>query len=113
MRKLIGIALAVCAAVRVLGQTAQTPPVPSAPATTAEVEALREQVQSLKEMVQALQKQVQEQQAPQKKFADSYLQLSKLHLKSGKSADAKQDLENGLRLFPDDAELKKALDAAK
>jgi hypothetical protein len=67
MRKLIGIALAVCAAARVFGQTAQTPPAPSTPATTAEVEALREQVQSLKEMVQALQKQVQEQQTAKEK----------------------------------------------
>jgi hypothetical protein len=69
MRKLIQVALAVGVAASLSAQTAEPPatPAPSTPATTAEVQALREQVQSLKEMVQALQQQVKQQQtAPEK-----------------------------------------------
>jgi hypothetical protein len=59
------MALAVCATAGVFAQTTEPPavaPTTSTPATTAEVQELREQVQSLKEMVQALQQQVKEQQ---------------------------------------------------
>ena len=64
MKKLIQFALAVWATAGVCAQTTEPSAVPGAstPATTAEVQALREQVQSLKEMVQALQQQVKEQQ---------------------------------------------------
>jgi hypothetical protein len=70
MRKLIQFALAVCATAGVFAQTAEPPavaPAGSTPATTAEVEALREQVQSLKEMVQVLQQQVKAQQTAKEK----------------------------------------------
>jgi hypothetical protein len=62
MRNLIWVALAVGAAARLSAQTAEPPPVNSPPATTAEVQALREEVKSLKEMVQTLQQQVKNQQ---------------------------------------------------
>jgi hypothetical protein len=62
MRNLIWVALAVGAAARLAAQTAEPPPVNSPPATTAEVQALREEVKSLKEMVQTLQQQVKDQQ---------------------------------------------------
>ncbi|PYJ85008.1 MAG: hypothetical protein DME70_10285, partial [Verrucomicrobia bacterium] len=60
MRNFICVALAVCATTRLF---AQSPPSGSTPATTAEVEALREEVKSLKEMVQTLQQQVKDQQS--------------------------------------------------
>jgi hypothetical protein len=63
MRKFICVALAVCAMARLFAQTAESPPAVSTPATTAEVEALRQEVKSLKELVQTLQQQVKEQQA--------------------------------------------------
>src|SRR5437763_1703152 len=60
MRNFICVALAVCVTARLF---AQSPPSGSTPATTAEVEALREEVKSLKEMVQTLQQQVKDQQS--------------------------------------------------
>jgi hypothetical protein len=65
MKIFIRVALAVCATASGFAQTAERSPAApavSTPATTAEVQALREQVQSLKEMVQALQQQMKEQQ---------------------------------------------------
>jgi hypothetical protein len=58
MRKFICGALAVCAATRLCAQT----PEASTPATSAEVQALREEVRSLKDLVQTLQQQVKDQQ---------------------------------------------------
>jgi hypothetical protein len=66
MKKLIQFWIVLYATAVASAQTTPPPavaPAPSTPATTAEVEALREQVQSLKEMVQTLQQQVKEQQA--------------------------------------------------
>jgi hypothetical protein len=66
MRNFLQVAVAVCATASLFAQNPEPPgatPAASTPATTAEVNALREQVQSLKEMVQALQQQVKEQQA--------------------------------------------------
>lgn len=51
---------------------------------------------------------VQESQTPEAKHAQTYLQLRLLYLKDGRSDDAKAVLEEGLRRFPDDEELKKA-----
>jgi hypothetical protein len=68
------MAAAVCVTANLFAQSAEVAPaVPagSTPATTAEVEALREQVQSLKEMVQSLQQQVKEQQAAREKEGGS------------------------------------------
>jgi TolA-binding protein len=56
---------------------------------------------------------IQESQTPDPKHAGTYLQLSKLYQKTGKTAEATQALEEGLRRFPDDEELKKAKDGAK
>ena len=64
MRNLIYGALAFCAVTTVFAQTAEpnaSPPAASTPASTTEVEALRQEVQSLKEMVQTLQQQMKEQ----------------------------------------------------
>ena len=58
MRKFIYVAFAVCAAARLCAQTPEV----STPATSAEVQALREEVRSLKELVQTLQQQVKDQQ---------------------------------------------------
>lgn len=64
MRNLIQVALAIGAAASLSAQTAEpsASPVPSSPASTAEVQELRQQVQSLTAMVQALQEQVKQQQ---------------------------------------------------
>ena len=69
MKYLFGVAVAVCVTARLLAQTAETPPAPTAstPATSAEVEALREEVRSLKELVQTLQQQVKTQQPASEK----------------------------------------------
>src|SRR5438270_357494 len=60
MRYFIQWIVFVCAAGSLYGQNTEAP-VPSAPATTAEVQALRDEVRSLKEMVQTLQQQVKDQ----------------------------------------------------
>ncbi|HSV62893.1 MAG TPA: hypothetical protein VLH83_06070, partial [Chthoniobacterales bacterium] len=62
MKKFVYVAFAVCAAARLFAQTAE-PPATSPPATSAEVQALREEVRSLKELVQTLQQQVKAQPA--------------------------------------------------
>jgi tetratricopeptide (TPR) repeat protein len=51
--------------------------------------------------------------APDPKYATTYLQLRQLYLKDGRTDDAKKVLDDGLRLYPDDEELKKAKDGAK
>ncbi len=56
---------------------------------------------------------VQENATPAAKHAQTYLQLRELYLKDGKPDDAKAVLDEGLRRFPDDEELKKAKDGAK
>jgi tetratricopeptide (TPR) repeat protein len=50
---------------------------------------------------------------PDPKYARTYLQLRQLYLKDGRTDDAKKVLDDGLRLYPDDEELKKAKDGAK
>ncbi|MFL6520897.1 MAG: hypothetical protein ACJ8NS_11800 [Chthoniobacterales bacterium] len=62
MKIFIGVALAVSAAARVCAQTAEPPPAATTPASSAEVQALRDEVRSLKELVQTLQQQVKDQQ---------------------------------------------------
>jgi hypothetical protein len=62
MKILICVALAVSAAARLSAQTPAPPPAGTTPATSAEVEALRDEVRSLKELVQTLQQQVKDQQ---------------------------------------------------
>jgi tetratricopeptide (TPR) repeat protein len=54
-------------------------------------------------------REVQERGAPEEKHAQTYLQLSRLYQKQGKSDKAKDVLRAGLARHPDDAELKKAL----
>lgn len=54
-------------------------------------------------------REVQERQAPDAKHGQTYLQLSRLYQKQGKSDKAKDVLRAGLGRHPDDAELKKAL----
>jgi tetratricopeptide (TPR) repeat protein len=56
---------------------------------------------------------IQEQATPEPKFAQTYLQLRNLYLKDGRTDDAKAVLDEGLRRFPDDEELKKAKEGAK
>jgi tetratricopeptide (TPR) repeat protein len=58
-------------------------------------------------------KRIQESRSPEPKFAQTYLQLRQLYLKEGRVDDAKAILEEGLRRFPEDAELIKARDGAK
>jgi len=58
-------------------------------------------------------KKVQETQNVDPKHAKTYLQLRNLYLKDGRTDDAKNVLDEGLRRFPDDEELKKAKDGAK
>jgi hypothetical protein len=71
MRKFVFGALACCAlatgAVRSAEPPADSAPVGTTPASSADVEALRQQVQSLTAMVQALQQQVKDQQAATEK----------------------------------------------
>src|SRR6266478_4909887 len=63
MKNVICVALIVCAAARLSAQTAtESPPAVSTPASSAEVQALRDEVRSLKELVQTLQQQVKAQQ---------------------------------------------------
>src|SRR2546423_2285072 len=62
MKKSVYVAVAICAAARLSAQTTEPPPAISPPATSAEVQALREEVRSLKELVQTLQQQVKSQQ---------------------------------------------------
>jgi TolA-binding protein len=50
---------------------------------------------------------IQEASTPEPKHANTYIQLQKLYVKAGKAAEAKEVLEEGLRRFPDDEELKK------
>lgn len=56
---------------------------------------------------------VQESQTPEAKHAQTYFQLRQLYLKDGRTDDAKAVLDEGLRRFPDDEELKKAKEGAK
>jgi tetratricopeptide (TPR) repeat protein len=56
---------------------------------------------------------IQEGRTPEPRFAHTYLQLRQLYLKEGKTDDAKAVLDEGLRRFPDDEELKKARDGVK
>jgi tetratricopeptide (TPR) repeat protein len=56
---------------------------------------------------------IQEQKTQEPKFAQTYLQLRILYLKDGRTDDAKKMLDEGLRRFPDDEELKKAKEGAK
>jgi tetratricopeptide (TPR) repeat protein len=58
-------------------------------------------------------KRIQESRPTDAKYAQTYLQLRQLYLKEGRSDDAKTVLEEGLRLFPNDAELIKARDGVK
>jgi len=62
MKNVICVALIVCAVARLSAQTAtESPPAVSTPASSAEVQALRDEVRSLKELVQTLQQQVKAQ----------------------------------------------------
>ena len=62
MKILICFALAACLMARASAQTAvESPPAVSTPASSAEVQALRDEVRSLKELVQTLQQQVKSQ----------------------------------------------------
>lgn len=56
---------------------------------------------------------IQESTTPDPKHAGTYLQLRILYLKDGRTDDAKAVLDEGLRRFPDDEELKKAKEGAK
>jgi tetratricopeptide (TPR) repeat protein len=56
---------------------------------------------------------IQETKTPDPKHAQTYFQLRQLYLKDGKTDEAKAVLDEGLRRFPDDEELKKAKDGAK
>lgn len=56
-------------------------------------------------------REVQERQTADPKHAQTYLQLSRLYQKQGKSDKAKDALKAGLARHPDDAELKKALES--
>jgi tetratricopeptide (TPR) repeat protein len=56
---------------------------------------------------------IQETRTPEPDFANTYLQLRNLYLKEGKTKEAADVLDEGLRRFPDDAELKKAKEGAK
>jgi TolA-binding protein len=56
---------------------------------------------------------IQERSTPEAKHADTYLQLNLLYLKDGKADKAREALDEGLRRFPDDEDLKKAKDGAK
>src|ERR1051325_3147170 len=71
MRKFVYVALASCTVAaggtRAAEPATETVPAGTAPATAADVEALRQQVQSLTAMVQALQQQVKDQQAAREK----------------------------------------------
>lgn len=58
-------------------------------------------------------KKIQEGQTQEPHFAQTYFQLRQLYLKDGRTADANAVLDEGLRRFPDDEELKKAKDGAK
>src|SRR3954453_22083989 len=71
MRNVIWVALAVCAAARLSAQTPEASPAASTPATSAEVQALREEVRSLKDLVQTLQQQVKEQQPATEKISSN------------------------------------------
>jgi tetratricopeptide (TPR) repeat protein len=51
---------------------------------------------------------IQERSAPDPKYSNTYLQLHLLYKKDGKLEEAKSVLEEGLRRFPNDEELKKA-----
>ncbi|HZE13779.1 MAG TPA: hypothetical protein VE086_08480, partial [Chthoniobacterales bacterium] len=63
MKSFIWIVLAVCGTAQLFAQTAvESPPAVSTPASSAEVQALRDEVRSLKELVQTLQQQVKSQQ---------------------------------------------------
>ncbi|MEY2529342.1 MAG: hypothetical protein QOJ05_1432, partial [Verrucomicrobiota bacterium] len=66
----ICVALALGAAARVFAQTAESSPAASSPATSAEVEALRDEVRSLRELVQTLQQQAKTQPAADKPNPD-------------------------------------------
>jgi tetratricopeptide (TPR) repeat protein len=50
---------------------------------------------------------IQEGSTPDAKHANTYIQLHKLYVKAGKTDEAAKVLEEGLRRFPDDEELKK------
>lgn len=50
---------------------------------------------------------MQETKTPEPHFAHTYLQLRNLYLKDNRTDDAKAVLEEGIRRFPDDEELKK------
>ena len=50
---------------------------------------------------------IQEAATPEPKHANTYVQLHKLYVKAGKADEAAKILEEGLRRFPDDEELKK------
>jgi tetratricopeptide (TPR) repeat protein len=50
---------------------------------------------------------IQEAATPEPKHANTYVQLYKLYVKAGKTTEAKAALDEGLRRFPDDEELKK------
>jgi TolA-binding protein len=50
---------------------------------------------------------IQETSTPEPRHAGTYLQLRQLYLKEGKTAEAQAALDEGLRRFPDDEELKK------
>jgi tetratricopeptide (TPR) repeat protein len=56
---------------------------------------------------------IQENATPEPQHARTYFQLRQLYLKDGRTEDAKAVLEEGVRRFPDDEELKKAKDGAK
>lgn len=58
-------------------------------------------------------KKIQETRPADPKFAQVYFQLRQLYLKEGRVDDAKTILEEGLRLYPNDANLIKARDGAK
>lgn len=58
-------------------------------------------------------KKQQESRSPEPHFAQTYLQLRELYLKDGKTDEAKRVLDEGMRLFPDDKELRKASEGAK
>jgi hypothetical protein len=55
----------------------------------------------------------QEQGAPEARHADTYFHLHALHRRMGNADRAKEALEEGLRRFPEDPELRKVAEAGR
>jgi len=74
-------------------------------------EQFNKRPEAIKELEAA--RKIQERSTPDAKHANTYLQLRLLYLKDGRTDDAKKMLDEGLRRFPDDEELKKAKEGAQ